>query len=846
MDAAAESSKNHPLKQREEYGRLLCQSDTEARAMHWNVRAAARRTKWAFLWASFVLVICGVALVCLLQPHKSQDLVEHELQSIVTKSEDTCIIEQNIDYETSKALFAMQGIKSQELCRQKCREDSRCGAWTWGKTRDYWGLTNMCFLKALGMHQKPTKHRNNKVVSGLPCRPPSDEASVSRRSEMPPPSQAMTKIFDIADVVKEEVAEKEGDLFCFALMLPGSYEQDLLAMQFKISTNIFACDKHAVYSSKSVELAEGLKTRIVDSDLKCHKGGEFGTALNTEIFMAVWKQVIEDDIYNTCSWTVKADPDCVFLAPRLLHILKRMPETGEGVYLNNCRMGMHGPLEVFSRNAVRSWGKGAKRCFQHFYKLCSGPCLWGEDMFVDQCLSKVLKLTRKNVYTLLTEDHCDPPKGWDDCRNRSSVAFHPFKTLHEYEFCLANAEPNKFKDMEARAIKDKNIFLAEQKAKDKTKVLSPNGSKKEDSCRVDDNTDYQTQKGLFAMEGIISLKICRNKCNDDSRCGAWTWGKTRDTWSLTNMCFLKVVHGDESIIKIHDSKVVSGLPCRRSKEAESSRPKKGDEPSSALMNNFELIGENLPEPMLPDLPLGLLYCFSLMIPGSYEQALLAWQYAHRTNLFACDASTVYSNKSVEVADGLVTHVVNNSLHCEKGGEFGTVLNTDIFMAVWRRVIMDSIFAKYSWTVKVDPDSVFVAHRLRDSLTKFNESRSGVYLNNCKMGLHGPLEVLSRKAIVAWGKGSQKCFSHFYKLCSGPCLWGEDMFIDQCLEKVLKVKRVLMSKLLTEAHCDPPEDWESCEDNSSIAFHPFKTLAAYEKCLKTTTISNEDVDKFRFK
>eukprot|EP00419_Tripos_fusus_P037778 CAMPEP_0172784764 /NCGR_PEP_ID=MMETSP1074-20121228/205105_1 /TAXON_ID=2916 /ORGANISM="Ceratium fusus, Strain PA161109" /LENGTH=499 /DNA_ID=CAMNT_0013621769 /DNA_START=1 /DNA_END=1500 /DNA_ORIENTATION=- len=499
-------------------------------------------------------------------------------------------------------------------------------------------------------------------------------------------------------------------------------------------------------------------------------------------------------------------------------------------------------------------------------------------MFIDQCLSKVLKLTRKSVYNLLTEDHCDPPEGWDDCKNRSSVAFHPFKKLHEYEFCLANAEPKHFKDMKAQAVKDKKKYLYYQKQKEKEKIQKTiEHGKKEGNCTMEDNTDYETSRPLFAMEGITSLKICRTKCNDDSRCGAWTWGKTRDAWGcitslkicrtkcnddsrcgawtwgktrdawgLTNMCFLKVVHGEKSIRKHHNSNVVSGLPCRQPKKADSNKPDKEDEPSNTMLKTFELIGKNLPEPILPEQPLGLLYCFSLMVPGSYEEELLAWQYAHRTNLFACDASTVYSNKSLEITDGLITHVVNSSLYCEKGGEFGTVLNTDIFMAVWRRVIMDALFANYSWTVKVDPDSVFVAHRLRDSLDTIEEDSSGVYLNNCKMGLHGPLEVLSRKAIVAWGKGSQKCFSHFYKLCSGPCLWGEDMFIDQCLEKVLKVKRVLMSKLLTEAHCDPPEDWESCEDNSSIAFHPFKTLAAYEKCLKTTTISNEDVDKFRFK
>jgi len=71
-----------------------------------------------------------------------------------------------------------------------------------------------------------------------------------------------------------------------------------------------------------------------------------------------------------------------------------------------------------------------------------------------------------------------------------------------------------------------------------------------------------------------------------------------------------------------------------------------------------------------------------------------------------------------------------------------------------------------------------------------------------------------------------------------------MFIDQCLQNVLKVKRVLMNRLLIEEHCDPPDDWDSCEDNSSVAFHPFKKLAAYDNCLNTTTHGMEEVDKLQ--
>merc|ERR1719382_1209538 len=99
---------------------------------------------------------------------------------------------------------------------------------------------------------------------------------------------------------------------------------------------------------------------------------------------------------------------------------------------------MHGPLEVFSRNAVRTWRSGIKKCQQHFREQCGGDCFWGEDMFVDQCLWKVLNVRRDNDFRLLVEDHCEPPKNWETCEDNTFVAFHPFKTVSGYWRCLHN------------------------------------------------------------------------------------------------------------------------------------------------------------------------------------------------------------------------------------------------------------------------------------------------------------------------------------------------------------------------------------------------------------------------
>lgn len=228
----------------------------------------------------------------------------------------------------------------------------------------------------------------------------------------------------------------EGSLYCFALMLPGTYEQDLLAMQYNSKVSIFGCNEYAVYSNVVIEVAPGLNSSVVDSDLKCGKGGEFGTALNLDIFIAVWTQVIQEHRFDLHDWTAKADPDAVFVPDRLRKVLQIHPEAAEGVYLNNCKFGMHGPIEVFSRNAVRKWAAGSTQCVTHFQKQCGGDCFWGEDLFVDQCLWKVLGVRRDNDFRLLVEDHCEPPDGWQSCTDTQKVSFHPFKTLVGYQACL--------------------------------------------------------------------------------------------------------------------------------------------------------------------------------------------------------------------------------------------------------------------------------------------------------------------------------------------------------------------------------------------------------------------------
>jgi len=231
-------------------------------------------------------------------------------------------------------------------------------------------------------------------------------------------------------------------LFCFALVMPFGYEPELLALQHRKRTGIFGCDEHAAFSNRSLGSAPGLVTGLLAADLECERGGEMRTQLNLDVFEAVWAQVIHDGRYKEYGWTVKVDVDSVFLPSRLRLLLANhsgAEDHPHGMYFNNCRFGMHGPIEVFSRAAVGALGSGWEQCRRHYHQLCAGRCWWGEDLFVDQCLSEVLGVRRSFDASLLREERCDPPKHWESCHEHDVVAFHPFKTANAYKRCLTNA-----------------------------------------------------------------------------------------------------------------------------------------------------------------------------------------------------------------------------------------------------------------------------------------------------------------------------------------------------------------------------------------------------------------------
>jgi hypothetical protein len=213
----------------------------------------------------------------------------------------------------------------------------------------------------------------------------------------------------------------------------GTNEPALLRWQRGANKSIFACEKHAVYSNTTSEDLKGLDIMKIDHDLSCPIGGQWNTRLNTWIFMKLWRQVWLDGQFQFAAWTVKVDPDAVFLPQRLRDVVgdaaHAQAQQGNGIFSSNCEShgSLHGAIEVLSRRAfevyaTRNWPS------------CPRPMQ--EDEYMRQCLQH-LGVREMKDFVFLGEQYCTPD--WTDCKS-SRVTFHPYKTLSLYQGCMARAE----------------------------------------------------------------------------------------------------------------------------------------------------------------------------------------------------------------------------------------------------------------------------------------------------------------------------------------------------------------------------------------------------------------------
>lgn len=95
----------------------------------------------------------------------------------------------------------------------------------------------------------------------------------------------------------------------------------------------------------------------------------------------------------------------------------------------------------------------------------------------------------------------------------------------------------------------------------------------------------------------------------------------------------------------------------------------------------------------------------------------------------------------------------------------------------------------------------------------------VYINNCQWGLHGPIEVFSRRCIATYIAGLPICSNLLYHA------WGEDIFVDQCMIE-LGLTRVNEFDVMSEIACG---DQPAPCGQTDTTFHPFKNVEKWFAC-----------------
>jgi len=263
-----------------------------------------------------------------------------------------------------------------------------------------------------------------------------------------------------------------------------------------------------------------------------------------------------------------------------------------------------------------------------------------------------------------------------------------------------------------------------------------------------------------------------------------------------------------------------------------------------------------------------LYCFSVIVrdvgtpkkpPHDFE--LVREQLRTGASIFGCEQWSVFSDVDEDLGFGVKPIVLPPVQHIGKR-KTGAWLNTPLFFLVWQKIKDLQLYMgtgeKYGaidWTVKVDPDAVFLPARLRTKLRSHEVTDGGIYLVNChhvEYGFFGSLEIFSTRAMQALVDNYQTCRSELKWDVPGK-VFGEDKFAQQCMEN-RGVDAVEDFSIVNDGLCKGIEErakkakatgqpWNTFElepvkancmaDRSSAAFHPYKKPEDYMKCLGET-------------
>jgi len=158
----------------------------------------------------------------------------------------------------------------------------------------------------------------------------------------------------------------DNELLCVAVVRQNVEPFDL------ISKMLSSCDAYVLFSN--VSNPEFHVMKLWNGSMDAVIGGQFDSALNTPIMVAMWEWLAKH--VNAPSWIAKVDPDLVLLPHRLKRALGQLNSSmayapGDG----------QGPLMILSSAALAEYGRRHRRCVQ--YEAFRFP---QEDLYLPRCL----------------------------------------------------------------------------------------------------------------------------------------------------------------------------------------------------------------------------------------------------------------------------------------------------------------------------------------------------------------------------------------------------------------------------------------------------------------------------
>jgi len=229
-----------------------------------------------------------------------------------------------------------------------------------------------------------------------------------------------------------------------------------------------------------------------------------------------------------------------------------------------------------------------------------------------------------------------------------------------------------------------------------------------------------------------------------------------------------------------------------------------------------------------------LFCWSVSRRYEYEADIMRSQLVNGAGIFACDNFAVLSEEAWTVGFGPGERIGEVNTVVFQGASVGwskdgTAGNAELFIHAWDTLMTKTFALQYDFVVKVDPDAVIVADRLRDHLRP--HAWQPAYIRNCNMlpgdpdypMMFGALEAISKEGLRIYKDNMWRCLTDFDSWWRS---WGEDLFMHKCLLHLGVGPRDDFG-VIGDALCGGNSN---CGANTwSAAFHPYKWTDGWMNC-----------------